>query len=168
MLPNTETKNPSAIEIHVCKKIGEAKKDELDKDSQKLLLQLLWLKKDGKQLEIPQNEKPFLFQVIEKRVQACFDYKIKDHALILFLCSIAKNPAVAVMYLWYFQYWANKNGNRQEIDLNTLCMEIFPMGFPSDENMQLIWGGQKIERMEMPFDNLVDYASAGESLMFKK
>lgn len=166
MLPNTEVENPSAIETHVCKKIEICPKEELSKEDGSLLFQLFFLSKDAPLAEIPQKDKPFLYQVIEKRIKFCFDYQINDVALLLFLTSIAKNPAVAVMYCWYLQYWAKTN-NVKEINLMTFCEKIFPMGFPSETQMSSIWQSQKVDRKgKSGSDNLVDYANAGKSLQF--
>lgn len=166
MLPNTEVENPSAIETHVCQKIKNANFCELDNETGSLLFQLLYINKDGDKFKLEQKEKPFLFQVAEKRIEFCFQYRIKEHALLLFLCSLAENPAVMVMYLWYLQYWA-KNNNTKEIDLITFCQKIFPSGFPSSEAMSEIWQSQKVDRKgQSGSDNLVDYATAGKSLQF--
>lgn len=166
MLPVTEALNPNAIEIHVCKKIEICPKEELSKEDGSLLFQLLFLSKNAPLAEITEKDKPFLYQVIEKRIKFCFDYQINDVALLLFLTSIAKNPAVGVMYCWYLQYWAKAN-NVKEINLMTFCEKIFPMGFPSETQMSSIWQGQKVQREKNGgSDNLIDYSTAGKSLQF--
>lgn len=169
MLPNTEALNPSAIEINVCKKIEICPKEQLNDENNGFLIQLLFASRSRsfpKISEIPEKEKPFLYKVIEKRVNACCNYKINDVALILFLDLISENPAVAVMYCWYLQYWAKKN-NVKEIDLHIFCEKIFPMGFPSKTQWSTIWDSQKIQRENNAgSDNLVDYATAGKSLQF--
>jgi hypothetical protein len=97
--------------------------------------------------------------LIEARLQL-FQYKIEDHRLILFLSLMAQSPGNAVMYLWYLQYWSKKNGFVYSITLENLC-ELFPMGFPSLDDMSKIWDSQKVH---LKPDNLVDHMEYGASL----
>jgi len=122
----------------------------------------------AKGLNIPDKEKPFLFQVIEKRLQYCFTIKIEDQRLILFLCALAESPGSAIMYLWYLQYWCFVN-EVKELNLELFCEKIFPMGFFSKIDLSKIWDSQKVlrDRNDNGSDNLVDYASAGMSIQFE-
>jgi hypothetical protein len=148
---------PDTIELLVCKKIEQAKCRPMSEDVTRILMKLLF-NKDA--IVIPEKEKPFLYLLIEKRVKHCFTYTLSN-SLILFLAILSEKPGVAVMYLWYLQYQAKKNGIT-EFTLRNFC-EIFPWGFPDEEIMSEIWNGQKFNAEH---DNLVDHASAGQSLMF--
>ncbi len=155
-----ETKNPHAIETIVCQEILLIPHVKMDEET-RMLMALLLSEKNS--INIPEKEKPFLYAVIEKRVTHCFTIQITDSRLLLFLAFIAKSPGVAILYLWYLQYWCF-NSNIRKLDLETFC-EIFPMGFPTDLELRRIWNSQKVDR-EAGSDNLVDYSSAGMSIQF--
>lgn len=112
------------------------------------------------------DEKPFVFQVIEKRVEHCFTFRFTDERAIMALCLFCESAGKAVMALWYLQGWCFKN-NRKEIDLTTLCVEIFPIGFFSEEDLHTAWDKQKVDSKNMMSDNLLDYNKAGSSIQFK-
>lgn len=165
MLENSETENPKAIETHLCEKMNSLKRVRMDDDLAMTLAQLLLVPKN--KLEVPQKEKPFLYQLIEKRVEHCFTFRIDDDRLIIFIAALSVSAGTAVMYLWYLQWWCFRN-SVEVIDLNIFCQKIFPMGFFSESDLQNIWDGQKVCREYLASDNLVDYALAGESIQFKK
>ena len=165
MLENYETNYPKAIEIHLCAKMDSLKRFPMDNDLGMTLAQLLLCPKG--ELNIPQKEKPFLYQLIEKRIEHCFTFKIDDARLILFIAALSESAGTAVMYLWYLQWWCFRN-SVEVIDLNIFCQRIFPMGFFSKEDLQKVWDGQKVKRDGMASDNLVDYFNAGISIQFKE
>lgn len=165
-LPLSEATNPDAIKIHVAQKIELAPTVPTSSDLSSILLSCMMMPED---LVIPEEKQPFLMKIIKSRIWACFTFEIKEERLILFLSVVAENPGTAIMYLWYLQYWACKN-NKRIITFDDICMTIFPKGFPTEKSMQEIWDGQKIQRKRddsMGSDNLVDYSSAGESILFK-
>lgn len=45
-------------------------------------------------------------------------------------------------------------------------MKIFPIGIFSKKDLKYVWENQKIKKIGMESDNLVDYATAGLSLQF--
>lgn len=161
MLEKTIVKNGNAIQEHVCIPIDKTQKHPMDRETSEILVKLS-LSGD---VEIPENEKPFLYKVIEKRIKHCFNYTIKDPKLIIFLCYISERPGKAILYLWYLQYWSHLN-NTKEIDLTIFCTKIFPWGLVNDDDFHTIWDSQKVDRENMSSsDNLVDYASAGKSIL---
>ncbi len=128
-----------------------------------ILIQLMLA---GKNFTIPQKEKPFLFQVIEKRITACQTFSTSDFRLILFLATISETPGSAILYLWYIQYWCFSNSVK-EIDLDIFCSKIFPNGFLSKTKLQQIWDVQKVVNHPIgTSDNLVDYNSCANSIHF--
>lgn len=159
-----KVKDPKAIEEIVCLKMKDLKQIPMnDSWTEMLILLAAAGKKIPKTLE---SEKPFLVQVIEKRMKHCFTFKINDDRLYIFLAVITTRPGPAMLYLWYLQWWCFTH-NVKELDLDMFC-EIFPWGFPSDDDLHKIWDSQKVSTKERGgSDNLVDYASAGESIQFK-
>lgn len=165
MILYSKTQEENAIEEIVCKEMSKLTVIPMDEGVGRLLMTLLL---SSKPLEIPEEEKPFLYSLIEKRVENCFTFKIKETKLILFLALVSESPGKAILYLWYLQYWCY-NKNIRELDLNIFCQRIFPNGFFRDKDLKEIWDGQKVirERAELGSDNLVDYNLAGKSIHFK-
>lgn len=165
MLEHKTTKQPDAIEIHFCKPFDELKRHPMDSETFNMLAQLLLIPKDG---TFPNEDKPFLVQVIEKRIPGCFTFTTNDERLILFLAFLTETPGSAVMYLTYLQYWC-KQKNVKEIDLDIFCKRIFPIGFPSRQELSSLWDKTKVGRDEegsRGSDNLIDYQSAMKSIQF--
>lgn len=164
MIKFSETTDSTIIEREVCKKMHSLTREPADDELMGTLIRLYFT--EG--LKIPDKEKPFLFQIIEKRLQHCFTIKIEDHRLILFLCVLAESPGSAIMYLWYLQYWCFIN-EVKELNLELFCEKIFPMGFFTKSDLSKIWDLQKVSitRDEHGSDNLVDYASAGMSIQYE-
>ena len=161
-MKNLDVNNPTEIEKNVSEKMAQLQTVPMNEEMSGLLISLMFMKKD---FEMPEDKKPFLYAVIEKRVEHCFTFKITDARLILLLAIVSVNPGTAVMYLWYLQYWCFKN-NVKEIDLDVVCGRIFPMGFFKEKDLEEIWDEQKV-KSDGGSDNLVDYASAGTSIQFK-
>ncbi len=119
-----------------------------------------------KDLNIEEKERPFLFKVIEKRVEHFYSFKINDHKLILFLCLLTESPGMAVMYLSYLQYWCKKS-NIAILDFDVFCERIFPWGFPEKKQLSELWDNLKINTGgKLPSDNLLDYSTALNSIKF--
>lgn len=162
MIKIEATENPNLIEEVVCRKIRDAVKHPMSDDLAKVMIGL-WM--TPKEFGLPDNEKPLLYKIIEKRLQCVFTFKTDDARLILFLCIISKTPAIAIMYLWYIQSWCFVNGVR-EVDMNTFTTRIFPMGFLSDDDLKSIWDSQKVFDGKQTY-NLVDIVVAGALLQFE-
>lgn len=165
MLNIQEVINPNAVEKYICEPMHKLPKaEEMEVEDTKLLVGLLKASPNKKMAEI---DKPFIFRMIEKRVNARLSVKITDHRLILFLCIICKTPCKAVLYLYYIQYWALKN-NTEEITLELFGEKIFPFGFFKDKDLNTIWDAQKVKPNEYGgSDNLIDYPAAATSIQFQ-
>jgi hypothetical protein len=119
----------------------------------------------GNDFKIPQNEKPFLYQLIEKRVKHSFTFKFTDDRAILTLVLWAESAGNAILYLWYIQGWCFKN-NVREVDFETLGSKIFHMGIFSEKDLKSAWDNKKVKHTNMGSDNLVDYNLSGLSIQF--
>jgi hypothetical protein len=118
-----------------------------------------------KNAKLKQEDKPFLFQLMDKRIEHCFTFKVIDERVLLALSIWAESAGNAVMYLWYIQGWCFKN-NVREVDFETLGMKIFPMGIFTQKDLKSVWDNQKVQTKGMESDNLIDYAVAGLSIQF--
>lgn len=149
------------IENTIISLMKNSPKFQMDTDLGGILISLLV---GGKNFSIPHKKKPFLTQVIEKRISASHTFSTSDFRLILFLASVSETPGCAILYLWYIQYWCYSN-KIKEIDLDIFCNRIFPNGFLSQKNLQKIWDNQKvINAPKFSSDNLVDYNFCGNSI----
>lgn len=166
MLTLEDTQKPDAVEKIFCEPFEKLKMHPMSKDVSEILVKLLLYK--GAFKELPDKEKPFLYQVIEKRIKYCFTFNIEDPRLILFLAIVAESPGTAVMYMAYIQYWCKKNGV-EVLDLDTFCEKIFPWGFPNEDDLHKLWDEQKVNRKGTHgSDNLLDYETAYKSIQITK
>ena len=118
------------------------------------------------EVKFSKEEKNFIFQIIEKRVENCFTFKFTDERAIMALCLWCESAGKAIMYLWYIQAWCFKN-NKKEINLTNLWIDIFPNGLFYEKDLETVWEKQKVEHSYMGSDNLIDYGIAGLSIQFK-
>jgi len=166
MLPSSTTKVKNAVEEVFCVPFGNLPQQPMDKDTEDLMLRLYMASMHGSMGEIPEKEKPFIIKMTESSLKNRFTFKIEDNALIAFIAFNSKTAGNVIMYLTYLQYKCKKN-NMKVLDFKTFC-HWFPMGFPSDADLEKVWDSQKVERKETgDSDNLLDYQSAMESIHFK-
>ncbi len=163
MIEMAETENTDLINQVICHKMQKLEKHPMDRALTEILAMLLMTPK-GK-FNVPEAEKPQLMQLVGKRIEHRFTYKITDQRLVFFIAALAQRPALAVLYMWYLQGWCYAH-NVREIDLSDLSMRIFPMGFFSEGDLMEVWSGQKV-RGEHGLLNLADMQTAGESIQFK-
>jgi hypothetical protein len=162
MNPQETTQQADAIETIFAIPFSKLKLHEMSKEDMMFFAELYLI--GNKPLNIPEKEKPFLMQVMDKRIDACFTYKMDD-TVILFIANQSQVVGTAIMYLWYFQYLSKKHG------IDRFTMEhfgnFFGDGFPKNEDLHKLWLNQKIIRDTNNFgsDNLLDYASAGQSIL---
>ena len=116
-------------------------------------------------VKLKTEEKPFIFQIIEKRVEHCFTFKFTDERALLAFSIWCESVGDAITYLWYIQAWCFKN-QVKEVDFETLGLRIFPMGIFSKKDLKTVWENQKVQKTGMESDNLVDYNVAGLSIQF--
>lgn len=159
MLDFNVTEQDNSIEELFAKEFEKTEKYPMDDFTTEMLVKLTLSKNTS--YAIPEGEKPFLYKLMEKRIEVLHDFEL-DERTLLFLCCICKSAGVSVMYIWYLQYKSKKR-NIKEISLESFC-EIFPVGFPSEDDLHRIWDNQKVLVKGMGSDNLLDYPYAGKSL----
>jgi len=168
MLPKEKIQDPNSLEEHFCKEFEKIMSRDsmmlrtMDEFETEMLLKLLSSKPVPLD-KVVSKDKHFLYQIIEKRVEHCFTFKINDARVILFLSIISKSAGTAIMYLTYLQYVCKKI-NIKELDFDKLIL-MFADGFPTEEALHIIWDKQKVKR-DSGSDNLLDYQTAMKSIQF--
>jgi hypothetical protein len=162
MLDSSYKNRQDAIEEVVYGFLKDCEPAEMSNDAVETFMMIGLMPKNVK---LKTEEKPFVFQVMEKRVEHCFTFRFTDERALLVLSFWAESAGVAITYLWYIQAWCFKN-NVREVDFETLGMRIFPRGVFSEKDLKSVWDNQKVEHNGMESDNLVDYNVAGLSIQF--
>ena len=137
MIDFSVTEQPNSIEELFAKKFEQLNKYPMDNETSEIFVKLILSKNSG--FKVPEEEKPFLYKLLEKRILLIHDYEVDDR-VILFLCCICKSAGIGVMYCWYLQYESRKRGI-DKISFEIFA-EIFGSGFPSDDGLQKTWENQ--------------------------
>jgi hypothetical protein len=161
MLNFNVTKDPTAIEKLFCEPFSQLINYPLSKEQGEILFSLFLC--DIK--ETQEIEYPFLIKLIKKRLET-FTFKLNQLNAILFIAIVSETPGKAVMYLTYLQWWSKKNGINN-ITLDILCEKIFPLGIPSNEDLNQLWNETKVScpTGHLYSDNLIDYSTAMKSIL---
>jgi hypothetical protein len=154
------TEQGDSIEKLFAEQFEKLSQYPMDNETSEIYIKLLLLKDSD--IEIPQKDKPFLYQIIENRISFVHNYKL-DNRTILFLSILCKSAGICVMYIWYLQFECKKR-NINEMSFETFS-QVFGNGFPSDEGLSKIWDSQKVKHEVGNSDNLLDYVNAGKSLL---
>jgi hypothetical protein len=162
MLDSSFKNRENAIEEVVYDFLKDCEVVEMSQETTEMFLRIGML---AKNVKFPKEKKPPIFQIIEKRVEHCFTFKFIDDRALLGLSIWAESAGVAILYLWYIQAWCFKN-QVKEVDFETLCLRIFPMGIFSEKDLKSVWDNQKVQKIGMESDNLIDYDVAGLSIQF--
>jgi hypothetical protein len=162
MLDNSYTNRENAIEEVIYDFLKDCNLVEMSNQVAELYMLIGLMSKDVK---LSTEEKPFVFQVMEKRLENCFTFRFTDERALLAVSIWAESAGVSIIYLWYIQAWCFKN-NVQEVDFETLGLRIFPNGIFSEKDLKSVWDNQKVKNNGMESDNLVDYTLAGLSIQF--
>ena len=154
------TMQPNSIEELFAKKFEECPKCPMTNELSEIFIKLTLL--GDTNLDIPENEKPFIYKVMESRIELLHSFKVDDKVL-LFLSILCQSAGDGVMYIWYLQYQSKKR--KIEFISFDIFTEIFAWGFPTKDTLEKLWSNQKVDRSDANnSDNLLDYQSAGKSL----
>jgi len=175
---DTATKNvteqPDAIERIVCEPMMEAIQNfkPLSKDESKLLITLITSELDAENEDsFDELHKAFMahslpLKIFLKRIESS-GFKIKTSKRVqVMMSSIMNTPGDAVMYACYFMKHC-KDKKTYDINLSYWSTDMFAMGIFSDDDIERIYYGQKVERAKdgaFNSDNLIDYPVAFTSL----
>jgi len=163
-LEKSTTEDPNSIETIFCEGLKKEVKIPLTDEQMKMLLNLIVMdEKDAQKLYDELCKSFYLTKILEDRLKSTG--RELDKAALAFVSLCCTTPGEAVMYAYYIASQMKSKGLAQKIDLQTLCMEIFPIGIFSKESLEKAWDAQKVER-ERGSDNLLDYSKASESLNY--
>jgi hypothetical protein len=159
MIQFSVTEQPNSIEELFAKKFEKLSKYPMDNETSEIFVKLILSKNSS--YEVPEEEKPFIYKLLQKRILIVHDYQVDDR-ILLFLSFICSSAGIGVMYCWYLQYESKKH-NTEKISFE-LFAEIFGSGFPTENALQKLWEEQKVNKVGLFSDNLLDYPKAGLSL----
>jgi hypothetical protein len=162
MIPFEKTKDPKAVEDLYAKKFEELPRHRMSEMDSRIMIGLIMTKADITDLRTLIGP-----AIITERMKS-LGYTLDDKTAA-FLGSICDSPGKCVMYSYYLAYWCKKNSVKH-ITFEQFCTDIFPVGFPSEEDLNTLWDQQKVKRFAeedlpgMGTDNLLDYYTAAESI----
>jgi hypothetical protein len=164
MLEYNLTQKEDSIEELFAKKFDLLTKYPMDNETAEIFIKLSMSKNSS--YVIPENDKPFIYKIMERRIEVIHNYTVDDR-ILLFLSYICKSAGQSVMYCWYLQY-KSKCMNKYHFTFEDFA-EIFSWGFPSEDGLRKLWSEQKINRNNNNHDsdNLLDYPRAGISILQK-
>lgn len=167
-VPYKKTKEPDAVELLYAKKFEGLKRHPMNEEESKIMIGLLFSRIPEDDAEM--NEQ-FLCKIIEARFKALgYTMDIKTKAFLAFKTG---NPGTAVMYCHFLAYFCKKK-NIKHLTFTEFCDSAFPFGFPSEDDLHLLWDEQKVKKDKDPkevqsgTDNLLDYFEASKSIMNEK
>lgn len=136
--------------------MSKAPQHPMSKDMTTVFINLLMMQQA--KIEIPDELKAsFNYRLVDQRCVA-FGVEADDYAKAL-VAMIADRPGTAVMYCAALHYVHKKTG--KPATMQTL-IDAFPMGFPNEEDLRIIWTSQKIDEEEtgLMTDNWLDVKAA--------
>ena len=105
------------------------------------------LQMETSNISMPEAKEQFMYKLIEQR--ANFIGLDMTEASKVFLMLLAQSPGSAVMYLYAMR------SKTTSLDMKSLA-ELFPVGFLSANDMEMMWDKQKGYNCEEQFDNCLD------------
>jgi len=91
------------------------------------------------------REKSFLYQVLVKRLEVCSPKSKFSIPLLAFVSTIGDRPGTIVMWAYTLHMMATQLAEPRMVKLEDLA-KVFPMGFPTEEEYEQVWDGQKGEK----------------------
>lgn len=176
-MEDVEKMAQTAVERLFCVEMEKLRCHPMDEDHSKMLITLLFASRSPMKPEMEAivkeiEEKSLAFKIIKSRLLG-LGYE-PDVTLLMFMSTMVDNPGSAVMYAHYLAYKGKKHSVRK-IDIQFMCERVFPIGFPTDEDMSKVWDMQKVSKAEKEvqeflgagIDNLLDRAIANRSILWE-
>jgi len=163
------TTQENSVETYFCKPLDEkGKKGSMNDEESRIMITLLMT--DDPSIDKMYDEIYNAFHLVKILVGRAEYVGLKiDKRTAIMLGILCKSPGQAVMYVYYLMYKA-KNLKKEEITFDTLCRDIFPFGFFTEETLNYYWDEQKVKKdsSRSGSDNLLDYSEAAKSLIQMK
>lgn len=119
----------------------KAKTQPMDDRQSRLFFMLLIIEHNKMELP-PEIAETFQFQVMKKRLESHYVIPVANAYAMAVLALMAENVGSVVMYAGAL---AAMYAERKEvITIKTIAEHYFPMGFPTEEELDRIWDMQKI------------------------
>jgi len=161
MLDFNLTQKEDSIETFFAKKFDSLSKYPMDNETAEIYIKLLMSVNSS--YVIPDDEKPFIYKVMERRLSAIHTYSVDDR-ILLFLSYLCKSASQSVMYCWYLQY-KSREMHKTHFTFEDFSI-IFGSGFPSEDGLKKLWEMQKVNVEDVhDSGNLLDYPNAGVSIL---
>lgn len=160
----------TAIERLICEPLDQHRNErKLNQDEMMVFVNLILTKDDDKIKSMYDDisQQSIVPKAIAARQKAVFNNNMLDEKCLIALTVITEgNIGKAIMYLYFCQWWAFKNGvDPLFFDFETeICQKIFPHGMFNDESMQKIWDATKVTDGRMS-GNLIDYSICAGSFI---
>jgi hypothetical protein len=164
MLKYEAINDPTSVENFFCENFKRKNPVELSMDLRDTILTLL-MSHEKSFNSIPDKAKPYQLKIVENAIQGRFSFITDDSRVSLFILSLGITPGICTMLLTMVQYFAKKIGQKN-INLDFICQNVFPVGIPSEEDLQELWEAQKVEKPSGGSANLLDYQTAMKSIQF--
>jgi len=159
------TKLPDSVETIFCRSLSENGKIEKYTENLAKVIFFAMTSPPDKIDEMYESIKKeyMILSILEDRLKN-LGCKLDKASLILMSISCS-TPGEAVMYSCYLSYKMKELG-LDLLTIETICTDIFPMGFFTQETLKKHWDLQKVNtKGNTGSDNLLDYNRALASLM---
>ena len=127
---------------------------------------------DKELLSLVESKQAGMLSVFWLRVKHCHTYKV-SMSLAAFISEviIKNNFGKSTMMANYLQWICHKQ-HLPKITLKEFCIDVFPMGFPTDEQWHKLWDLQKVDveylqpdgELYGHPDNILDYTEFAETI----
>jgi hypothetical protein len=167
-LDHSMTEDSNSVEILFCQELEKTGKiNPLGEEMMKILITLVTRKDLIDEIYDELKKRTALVAILEDRLSTM--NRELDKGAALFVGLACETPGDSVMYAYYLAHKMKQRNLGKTLDLETICMEIFPNGLFSKESLDEIWDKQKVSRGEgvSGSDNLLDYRKASESLIYE-
>ena len=124
-----------------CKNFGDSEVEPMDDKLSEIFIKMNMMEMDQeKSMDIILKlSGEFLYQVIDKRSKH-IGLNLNPY-VITFLMFLSRSPGTAVMYIYYIK--SKYVAADIIVDMHGLTM-LFPMGFPTEEELSKLWDMQKV------------------------
>ena len=167
-LDHSMTEDSNSVEILFCQELEKTGKiNPLGEEMMKILITLVTRKDSIDEIYDEVKKKTALIAILEDRLGTM--NRELDQGAALFIGLSCETPGDSVMYAYYLAHKMKQKGIGKILELEKLCIDIFPNGLFEKESLNEIWDKQKVSGGEgfSGSDNLLDYRKASESLIYE-